>query len=199
MLLSFKIKNFRSFKNDQEISFILNKNERSEKSRRFEVKTKNGVVRVLKNALIYGANASGKSNIFKALINFSDIILNPTMSDNQGLFADTFGGNEENVAFEVAFIKNSSIFSYLLEFNQKEVVTEELRKDSKLIFKRERQNFSFMTDVERINILTPTIRKTSLALFFAQNNNVEAAKEAFSWFFRAAYITGTNPTSRIVL
>lgn len=183
MLLSFKIKNFRSFKDEQEISFILGKNERSDKSRRFEVKTNNGIIRVLKNAFIYGANASGKSNIFKALINFSDIVLNPTMSDNQGLFADTYAGNRENIAFEVNFIKNNSIFCYLLEYNQQEIVLESLKKDNKVIFKREKQDFSFMTDNERIDFLIPTIRKTSLALFFAQNNNIEAAKEAFSWFF----------------
>lgn len=183
MLLSLKVKNYRSFKEKQEISFVLNKDERSDKSRRFEVKTKLGIIRVLKNAMIYGANASGKSNILKALFQLSALILNPNQNDEQGLFSDSFASNKENTRFEVVFLKRESIFKYILEYNRNEVVFERLQQDEELIFERNYQEFVFSDINAQVNYLVATIRKTSLALFFAQNNNVKAARIAFSWFY----------------
>ena len=183
MLLSLKVKNYRSFKEKQEISFVLNKDERSDKSRRFEVKTKLGTIRVLKNAMIYGANASGKSNILKALFQLSALILNPNQNDEQGLFSDSFASNKENTRFEVVFLKRESIFKYILEYNRNEVVFERLQQDEELIFERNYQEFVFSDINAQVNYLVATIRKTSLALFFAQNNNVKAARIAFSWFY----------------
>ncbi|MBD5823477.1 AAA family ATPase [Lactococcus petauri] len=183
MLLYLKVKNYRSFKEEQEISFVLNKDERSDKSRRFEVKTKLGTIRVLKNAMIYGANASGKSNILKALFQLSALILNPNQNDEQGLFSDSFASNKENTRFEVVFLKHESIFKYILEYNRNEVVFELLQQDDELIFERNYQEFVFSDINAQVNYLVATIRKTSLALFFAQNNNVKAARIAFSWFY----------------
>lgn len=183
MLLSLKVKNYRSFKEEQGISFVLNKDERSDKSRRFEVKTKLGTIRVLKNAMIYGANASGKSNILKALFQLSALILNPNQNDEQGLFSDSFASNKENTRFEVVFLKHESIFKYILEYNRNEVVFERLEQDEELIFERNYQEFVFSDINAQIRYLVATIRKTSLALFFAQNNNVKAARIAFSWFY----------------
>lgn len=183
MLLYLKVKNYRSFKEEQEISFVLNKDERSDKSRRFEVKTKLGTIRVLKNAMIYGANASGKSNILKALFQLSALILNPNQNDEQGLFSDCFASNKENTRFEVVFLKHESIFKYILEYNRNEVVFELLQQDDELIFERNYQEFVFSDINAQVNYLVATIRKTSLALFFAQNNNVKAARIAFSWFY----------------
>ncbi|MFK4893796.1 AAA family ATPase [Lactococcus petauri] len=183
MLLSLKVKNYRSFKEEQGISFVLNKDERSDKSRRFEVKTKLGTIRVLKNAMIYGANASGKSNILKALFQLSALILNPNQNDEQGLFSDSFASNKENTRFEVVFLKHESIFKYILEYNRNEVVFERLEQDEELIFERNYQEFVFSDINAQVNYLVATIRKTSLALFFAQNNNVKAARIAFSWFY----------------
>ncbi|KST91106.1 hypothetical protein KF134_1812 [Lactococcus lactis subsp. lactis] len=183
MLLYLRVKNYRSFKEEQEISFVLNKDERSDKSRRFEVKTKLGTIRVLKNAMIYGANASGKSNILKALFQLSALILNPNQNDEQGLFSDSFASNKENTRFEVVFLKRESVFKYILEYNRNEVVFERLQQDEELIFERNYQEFVFSDINAQVNYLVATIRKTSLALFFAQNNNVKAARIAFSWFY----------------
>ncbi|WP_394304480.1 AAA family ATPase [Lactococcus muris] len=161
----------------------MNKDERSDKNRRFEVKTKLGTIRVLKNAMIYGANASGKSNILKALFQLSALILNPNQNDEQGLFSDSFASNKENTRFEVVFLKRESVFKYILEYNRNEVVFERLQQDEELIFERNYQEFVFSDINAQVNYLVATIRKTSLALFFAQNNNVKAARIAFSWFY----------------
>lgn len=183
MILNFKVKNFRSFKEEQELSFVLGKEERVQPSRRVEVKTKAGNYRVLKNGIIYGANASGKSNIFKALFLFTDLVLRPTFNDNQGLLTNTFSSNQENTRFALTFFKKNHLFTYILEYNQKEVIYERLEKDNVLILERNFQEFQFPTVNRLFKTLIPTIRKTTLFLHFAQMNNLVEAQEAYSWFF----------------
>jgi len=183
MLLSFKIKNFRSFKSEQEISFVLNDDERIDPERRFEVNTKNGKVRILKNAIIYGANASGKTNILLALQTLSQIIIHPTRSDNEGLFSDSFAFNRDNTRFEIKFLKEGVIFEYHLEYSRKEVVYESLCKDDTVIFERNYQEFVFPSLDKAVENLLKTVRKTGLLLFSAQNYNVQDTQDAFSWFF----------------
>lgn len=72
MIAEFKVKNFLSIKSEQTLSFeptadTLMKEE-------YTVEVKEGV-RLLKMALIYGANASGKTNILLALSFFRDLML----------------------------------------------------------------------------------------------------------------------------
>ncbi|MDR0199818.1 MAG: ATP-binding protein [Streptococcaceae bacterium] len=183
MLLSIKVKNFRSFKDEQEISFVLKDGERAEKSRHIDVQTKAGKLRILKNAMIYGANASGKSNLFQAVIQLSNLVLFPTMSDEQGLYADTFGNNLENVRFEIQFLQNKNVYDYRLEYNRQEVVFEELKQNNELVFERQLQKINYPALAEELRPLLTTIRKTNLVLFFAQNNNQPIGKEAFVWFY----------------
>lgn len=183
MLLSFKIKNFRSFKDEQEISFILNKNDHIDPERRFEVNTKNGKVSILKNAVIYGANASGKTNILLALQTLSRIIMNPTSNDNERLLLESFAFNRDNTRFEIEFLRENIIFKYHLEYNYEEIVHERLHKDGAMIFKRDYQEFVFPDLDVAVENLLKTVRCTGLLLFFAQNYNVKDAKDAFSWFF----------------
>ncbi|MCL1935768.1 MAG: ATP-binding protein [Defluviitaleaceae bacterium] len=187
MLLSFKVKNYRSFKEEQEISFVLKKDEHIEKKRRFEVKTKNGTIRVLKNAVIFGANASGKSNIFKALIDFSNIVLIPSISNVFGLHTDTFGRNGDNTKFEIEFLENESIFKYILEYNSEKVIFESLHQDGEMIFERKLQEFYFKNLENPISDLLKTVRKNTLLLFFAQYNNLPLSKIAYAWFYRFRY------------
>jgi uncharacterized protein len=66
MILEFKIENFRSFKTQQVFSFVAEAT-KSKPNNVFEVDLyKNSSVRLLKSAVLYGANASGKSNFLRA-------------------------------------------------------------------------------------------------------------------------------------
>jgi len=192
MLLSFKIKNFRSFKEEQEISFMLKKGERIDPERRFEVNTTNGKVRILKNAIIYGANASGKTNILLALQTLSQIITRPTGSDNERLLTNTFASNKDNTRFEIKFLRENTVFEYHLEYNYKEVVYESLHKDNAMVFERNYQDFNFVNLDDAVKNLLKTVRKTSLLIFFAQYYNIEEAKNAFSWFYDSFCASNIN-------
>ncbi len=74
MIIEFSVKNFRSIKELQTISFVATKLD-SNKDKYPEVDTNNiincGEIKLLRTIGIYGANASGKSNIIRALDYFS--------------------------------------------------------------------------------------------------------------------------------
>lgn len=63
MIQEFKIKNYKSFRDEVTLSFEATKDTTFENTQVVEVA--NGV-RLLRLALIYGANASGKSNLLEA-------------------------------------------------------------------------------------------------------------------------------------
>ncbi|MEE1340992.1 MAG: hypothetical protein UHG91_09535 [Succinivibrionaceae bacterium] len=58
-----KVKNFKSFDEEQELSMISSSKIRKHEDHKIKIKD----VSLLKDGVIYGANASGKSNILKAL------------------------------------------------------------------------------------------------------------------------------------
>ena len=80
MLIGFSVSNFRSFNSSQSISFKPSKISRH-KNHVCEI----GEKKDLKSALIYGANAGGKSNLIKAL-HKSDPGFPLTDTDNARLF-----------------------------------------------------------------------------------------------------------------
>ncbi|MDR2470773.1 MAG: AAA family ATPase, partial [Treponema sp.] len=66
MIAEFTVQNFRSFKEKHTFSLVSTKNKELAESNTFEMDK----LRFLKTAVIYGANAGGKSNFFKALAFF---------------------------------------------------------------------------------------------------------------------------------
>jgi len=66
MIAEFTIENFRSFKEKNTFSLVATNDKELSESNTFEGKRN----RFLKSAIIYGANASGKSNFFNALVFF---------------------------------------------------------------------------------------------------------------------------------
>lgn len=65
MLLSFSVENYKSISDEQTLSFIANPAKENQDNTFFAIP--NNKVNLLKSCVIYGANATGKSNILKAL------------------------------------------------------------------------------------------------------------------------------------
>src|SRR5580658_4662458 len=66
MLLRFRCKNFRSIREEQEISLVAT-NTRSNERNESLLETPAGGIKALRCAAIYGGNASGKSNVIRAM------------------------------------------------------------------------------------------------------------------------------------
>ena len=71
MIVNFSIQNFGSIKHKQTISFEADETEHLEEA--YVIKTDG--LRLLKLALVYGPNASGKTTILKALDFLREIVL----------------------------------------------------------------------------------------------------------------------------
>ena len=73
MLIEFTVGNFLSFKEKKTFSMLASSISELEEDNTFKVNEK---VKLLKSAAIYGANASGKSNLVEALSFVRDFIVN---------------------------------------------------------------------------------------------------------------------------
>lgn len=74
MLIEFSVKNWRSFREQQTLSLVGAKDDSLLDSHSFDSATP-ATTRLLRSAMIYGPNASGKSNLIKAIQTMQKIVL----------------------------------------------------------------------------------------------------------------------------
>jgi len=192
MLIDFQVANFRSFKNENDFSMEKGKNVRKYKNNVLEI----GNIQLLKTAVLFGGNANGKTNLINALATLRFLVLQPTFSESQKLSSDTFGYNKDNTKFKVSFIKDEKRFDYTLEYNELEIVQEILIVDEEVIIERQKQQFTILP--KQLHSLKTNIRKNQNVLFFAQSNNVELAKIAYSWFLEDLIVVDTQQVPNIL-
>ncbi|MBE9467167.1 MAG: ATP-binding protein [Bacteroidetes bacterium] len=127
MIQSLKIKNFLSFKNEVTFSFEATKDKHLEESHVVEVAKG---VRLNKLGVVYGYNASGKSNLIEAfqfLRNFWFSI--PDNKDEKtGIIPFKLDHDSRNTPseFKLVFYYNSIKYSYSLMINEDVVINEKL-------------------------------------------------------------------------
>jgi len=126
MILNFNIQNFGSVKDRQTLSFEADRSKHLEDTYIAKV----GENRILKLALIYGANASGKTTILKALDFLRSVVLNPESKKTNELDFNPFlfdpNTPQKNSIISIEFIQNSIKYYYEIEFFRKAIVREEL-------------------------------------------------------------------------
>ena len=126
MIMNFNINNFGSIKEQQTLSFEAEKTKHLED---FYI-SKIGKYRLLKIALIYGANASGKTTVLKALDFLRELALNPAEKKTEELNFQPFLFDKEtpkeNSVLSIEFIKSETKYFYEVEFCNKAIVKESL-------------------------------------------------------------------------
>ena len=155
-----------------------------------------GNERLLKTVAIYGANASGKSNIIKAVKAAVDMILdshNYNEGDSFSFKPFKFGRNDIPSEFYIRFIVNGIEHEYSFSCTRDEIITESLYYYPKgrkaLIFSRDerkaggkKEKYEFTTVIRRpMDVASNTSRKT-LFLSRASQMDREKAKEIYRWF-----------------
>jgi len=146
MIHYLKIVNFGPVKNEAEINFEVAENMDEDA---YEVKMPDGR-KLLKLAYIYGANASGKTTILKAIEFLRKILLEPTDNKSSELQFDPFlfRSNPFEVPsyFELSFYFEGIRHVYTINFNKQSVISE------RLVFyqtTRPAELFSRNTDLEK--------------------------------------------------
>jgi AAA15 family ATPase/GTPase len=202
MLIEFKVKNFRSIKDEMVLSMLAS----SDKSHNTNLITCEALNddRLLKTAAIYGANASGKSNIIKAFSTMVRII-NTSHSYQKGakLDYDPFRFDSENKAkpteFQVVFIIDDVKYIYYFSYDDSKIIDESLHYypngRKALIFDRKNTtDFEFKIDetVQRFN--SEKTPENVLYLSRATQLNYELTANAFKWFSEHVIVISSTDT-----
>jgi AAA15 family ATPase/GTPase len=152
MLIRFSVENFLSFKDKVVFSMIPGKGTLKPNHKTSAVKG----ISALKTAVIFGANASGKSNLIKAIDFGRRLVLNGTTSEKPITFQNFRLDSEtkfKNSRIEFEIQHKNKNYAYGFVFNNKEVVEEWLyevtkKKDVK-IFDRLNSKFDLEFLIER--------------------------------------------------
>ena len=122
MLLNITIENFRSYNEAQTLSLIASENNGVNS-------VKIGDLEVRKSAVTYGANASGKSNIIKAVLALIEILTNdiklPEQFQRNSVYKPFFNNNSPT-KISVDFSVLESIYTYTLCYDEKRIYFETL-------------------------------------------------------------------------
>ena len=124
MLVNFSVENFGPIRDKQTLSFEAQKGSHLEDE--YVIYT-NGL-RLLKFAIIFGANASGKSTIIEALQFLYNLILYPNEKKSDELNFTPFLFDEtskkKNTILSIDFLQNDARYYYSVEFNWTHIVSE---------------------------------------------------------------------------
>ncbi len=205
MLVQFSVRNFKVFREEVKLTlFASNYDKTTRETENVFTEPKFGL-RLLKSAIVYGANASGKTKLIDAAHFMKDFILNSSKESQQGEKIDTepFRLNTisalEPSMFEIIFIHEGEMYRYGFEVTQDEIVSEWLyhRPHTKEveIFYREGQEFSTHPRVFRKgNFLVKEgmIRRNALMLSVAAQFNDMLAEKVFKWLEKFRQLSGLH-------
>tara|TARA_R110002096_G_C14600434_1_gene722657 strand:- start:526 stop:1806 length:1281 start_codon:yes stop_codon:yes gene_type:complete len=152
MLIEFSIGNFKSIKDIETLS--MNASNLQSKYPHLEINnlfSKRDDLKLLKSKAIYGANASGKSNLFKALEAFK-VIISRSVSSEKVLswkiapFKLNKKSSESPTFFQIQFLKEDTIYRYGFVSDKEKIHSEWLFKKvdrETPLFTREGSDFDF--------------------------------------------------------
>ena len=196
MLIRFSFKNFKSFKNEN----CLDMEATSLKEHEYNVaKTENG--EYLKVSAIYGANASGKTNVLQAFdymkkrILVSDDSKKNSPIDEENIYS--FMINNDPIALEVEILaKNNKIYKYGFEVLKDTIISEWLfeKRVNKFyaIFERENNNVS-MKPNKISDLVNIDERTLFLNIYSKIDRNNENFSNVYDWFVNSMYLDLGNP------
>ena len=179
MIINFSVENFGSIKEKQTLSFLANKSDHLEDY--YIIEPIKGL-RLNKLALIYGANASGKTTVLKALDFLRDICTEPFDKKTEKFDFEPFLFDEktpiQNTKFELEFVQNGIRYFYEVELNKNCIVKEKLynfNPNKALVFERTTDEEKELTSVKfGSKIPKKKSLEESLEIFTLWNNTVIA-------------------------
>ncbi len=207
MLINFNFSNSRSFYEATSLSMQATKDEELKQINTFTIAENlmpKGENTLLKSAIIFGGNASGKSNIFKALAYMKNVILYsasqlPIVQSNE-VYAFYENTIKEDSLYEVEFIQNNTYYKYGFIINDRIVKKEWLeRRKERLttIFKRSENRLEIIGQDKAAAKLI-NLAPTALFLSVGRNFHLDIAKylnDAMLWFQNLLIVFENNANS----
>ena len=154
---------------------------------------------LLKSAVLYGANASGKSNIIRAILFARIFIQNSAKAQIEDpIYVKSFRLNEiaekGPSSFEFIFINNGIRYRYGFSADRAAVKSEWLFYAPKgreiKLFSRENQNIELNADFKEGKGLEEKTRNNALFLSVVAQFNGQIAISILNWFLKCNVISG---------
>lgn len=198
MLIEFRVKNFRSLRDEQVLSLVASK-DKTMQDTHTQATGISAAPSLLRCAVVYGANASGKSNLIKALQYMRGVVIESATAIQPGqafavqpfrLDADSVNQPSE---FEITFLLDGVRYQYGFAMNALRIVSEHL-----LVYKafKPQRWFTRRFDSETgkdvyefspslkgpKNLWEGATRPNALFLSMAVQLNSEPLRPLFDWF-----------------
>lgn len=196
MIVDFSVKNFRSIKEEQTFSMLAANlmDEHFENTVKLENESN---LSLLKTALIYGANASGKSNLILAIEALRSFIIDSTdLKVGEEIPYYTPYKADKNclnspTKFEIEFVGNNNIrYKYTIVFNKHEIEVEELsfypnRQETRLFLREKGKEIQFGSYLKgKKRSLESELISNNLFLSKAANSNHQQLQKVYLYFKR---------------
>lgn len=199
MLLSFTVGNFLSYKDPVTFSMVATKKNELEAA---NVTNFDDKLRILKCAVIYGANASGKSNLFKAMGFFRSFVRKSSKesqaTDKIKVTNFLLSSETQNKPsyFEIIFLHENTKYRYGFEVDQERIQKEWLYfvpkgKETRL-FSREQGKIELGTYFKEGKDFIDKTRNNALFLSVVAQFNGPISVKILNWFREFRIISGID-------
>lgn len=205
MLIQFTTANFMSFKDEATFSMVASK--RRSKSKALDagaVFEAFSDIKLLKSAVIYGANGSGKSSLIKALRFMKRFVIESSKESqaDEKIPVEPFrlaAGNQDIPSkFETIFVHNGFLYQYGFAADSSAIHYESLtRKSGKnsredTLFKRSGDKITISAKFPEGKGLSKKTRKNALFLSVCANFDGAISIEVIRWFRTLRIISGLS-------
>ena len=208
MLIQFTTKNFKAFKEKATLSLIASNYDKGTRETDNVYEHEKFNLRLLKSAVVYGANASGKSKFFEALLFMRHLVVTSSRESQKGdnIDVDPFRLDEESeqmpTEFEVIFTHDDVLYRYGFEANKERIVSEWLyyrpkTKEIELFYRdgddinTHDRNFSKGNMVIKEGL----VRDNALLVSVAAQFNDATCIAVIDWFKSIKTISGLHESS----
>jgi len=198
MLIRFIVENYSSFCSQAELSMVAG---RQEIHQNHLVETQGNSLKLLRTGVIYGANASGKSNLIKAMSFAKNLIVNGTTPLGRipvrPFLLDVSKRSEPSI-FQFSFCHNNSCYTYGFKLTAEKILEEWLseivREKENMLFERtaDSEGNAVMTfakslivnaeDKNFLNLIARGTRSNQLFLTESIQRNVKNFMHVWEWF-----------------
>ncbi|MBQ7456475.1 MAG: ATP-binding protein [Desulfovibrio sp.] len=188
MLIRFSLENWQSFRNPTSFSMIASK-ERQHKERLANIGNR---TRILPIAVLYGGNASGKTNFFHALRFAKSLVVRGTQPDSV-IPVDTFmldpvcADHPTRLSFELLIEEQIYALSFVV--TRKAVLEEKLElitnKSEKILYYRLNGKPNFGDSLRKDRFLDYAFKGTRENQLFLTNTvlqNIDTFRQIYDWF-----------------
>ena len=203
MLIEFTVGNFRSFRDPQTLSLVAApiKSKDPELDENTVIKT-SANPDLLTSAAMYGANASGKSNLVRALAFMKRFVMHSLKETKAtgGIQVEPFRLHAATVGqpshFEIVFIEGGKRYRYGFEVTKERVTAEWLffvpsTREARL-FEREGDDITVGSYFKEGRDLEQHTRPNALFLSVVAQFNGPKAQKLVTWFGRLGIISGVD-------